>query len=119
MPTAGRWRNCSSRLHRRQRFGHRLRDTESGALTCIAYAPVENGTLTGCVDIRFPVCTTKETVLEQVQAALPRDSSAGADSGDPHHTRKIPRLYRTCWRSTRSRPVHRAMHAIGGGTLCA
>ena len=46
-------------------------DTESGALTCIcSMLHVENGTLTGCVDIRFPVCTTKETVLEQVQAAF-------------------------------------------------
>ena len=46
-------------------------DTESGALTCIcSMLHVENGMLTGCVDIRFPVCTTKEAVLEQVQAAF-------------------------------------------------
>ncbi len=87
-------------------------DTESGALTCIcSMLHVENGTLTGCVDIRFPVCTTKETVLEQVQAAFAAKGIPvrGADSErSAPYPRKIPRLYRTCWRSTRSRPVHRA-----------
>ncbi len=66
-------------------------DTESGALTCIcSMLHVENGTLTGCVDIRFPVCTTKETVLEQVQAAFAAKGfqCEALIQSDPHHTPK-------------------------------
>ena len=51
---------------------------------------MENGTLTGCGDIRFPVCTTKETVLEQVQAAFAAKGfqCEALIQSDPHHTPK-------------------------------
>lgn len=66
-------------------------DTESGALTCIcSMLHVENGMLTGCVDIRFPVCTTKEAVLKQVQAAFAAKGfrCEARIQSDPHHTPK-------------------------------
>lgn len=51
---------------------------------------IENGMLTGCVDIRFPVCTTKEAVLEQVQAAFAAKGfrCEARIQSDPHHTPK-------------------------------
>ena len=46
--------------------------------------------LTGCVDIRFPISTTKEAVLEQVQAAFEAKGfqCEALIQSDPHHTPK-------------------------------
>ena len=66
-------------------------DTESGALTCIcSMLHAEHGMLTGCVDIRFPISTTKEAVLEQVQAAFEAKGfqCEALIQSDPHHTPK-------------------------------
>ena len=43
-------------------------DETSGALTCIcSMLTVEDGCMTGTVDIRFPLCTSKEALLQQLQ----------------------------------------------------
>ncbi len=46
-------------------------DKTSGALTCIcSQMQVQNGILTGMMDIRYPLCTTKETIFQTVQKRL-------------------------------------------------
>lgn len=44
---------------------------KSGALTCVlSTLHLENGTLSGTVDIRFPICTDLESVKSKLSAAL-------------------------------------------------
>lgn len=66
-------------------------DTESGALTCIcSMMHVQDSKLFGCVDIRFPISTTKEAVLKQVQDAFQSYgfTCRALIQSDPHHTPK-------------------------------
>jgi succinyl-diaminopimelate desuccinylase len=62
-------------------------DAESGALTCIcSMMEITDGMMEGTVDIRYPVCFTKEALLEKVQA---RFAEAGFSCvplivSDPH-----------------------------------
>lgn len=66
-------------------------DEASGALTCIcSMLSAQNGVLSGCMDIRFPVCVTKEALLERILAVLAANGFA-CDvliQSDPHHTPK-------------------------------
>lgn len=46
-------------------------DETSGALTCIcSQMQIQNGILTGMMDIRYPLCTTKEGIFQIVQERL-------------------------------------------------
>lgn len=52
-------------------LGIYCQDDESGELTCVlSMLTVERGRIEGCIDIRYPICTTKENLLEQIETAL-------------------------------------------------
>lgn len=62
-------------------------DETSGALTCIcSQMQIEDGQLSGMIDIRYPLCITKEAIFQTVQAAF---QTAGCScevvlQNDPH-----------------------------------
>lgn len=95
-------------------------DTESGALTCIcSMLHVERGICTGCVDIRFPICTTKEAVLQQVQSAFAAAGFACTPliQSDPHHTPEQSPLVQTLLQVYEAQTgTPGECIAIGGGT---
>jgi succinyl-diaminopimelate desuccinylase len=62
-------------------------DETSGALTCIcSQMQIEDGQLSGMIDIRYPLCTTKEAIFQTVQAAFQtaRCSCEVVLQNDPH-----------------------------------
>lgn len=52
-------------------LGIACEDTESGKLTCtLSMMKIKGGVLTGTVDIRYPLCTTKEQIEKAVRERL-------------------------------------------------
>lgn len=101
-------------------FGIACADAESGALTCVcSMLHLEDGQLQGCMDIRFPVCTTKEQIFAQVREKL---AQAGFScevliQSDPHHTPKeTPLVQQLLAVYTEQTGKPGECVAIGGGT---
>lgn len=95
-------------------------DAESGALTCICSTlHVRNGEIRGCVDIRFPICTTKEQLLQRIRQKF-QASGFSLEillQSDPHHTPKDTPLVKQLlevYEEQTGEPG--ACIAIGGGT---
>lgn len=95
-------------------------DAESGALTCVcSMLSIENGKLNGCVDIRFPICTTKEQVFDQVcrQFAAYGFQCNALIQSDPHHTPKNSPLVQDLLHVYEAQTGQKGeCLAIGGGT---
>ena len=100
--------------------GLKASDKRSGALTLVfSIFDMENGSCSGCIDVRFPVCLTLSDVEEAERSAL---GSAGCQfdgfmGDEPHITdensdfvRKLLTVYERCERE-KGRCI-----AIGGGT---
>lgn len=101
-------------------FGVACADEDSGALTCVCtQMQVQDGVLTGTIDIRYPICTTKEAVVKQVQDGL---HAAGFDSNaviqtDPHAVSKDSPFVQTLLRVYEEETGEKGeCIAIGGGT---
>lgn len=68
-------------------LGIACEDAESGALTCIcSQLEIQGDKWVGMIDIRYPICTTKEAIFQQVQKRL---QEAGCSckvliQNDPH-----------------------------------
>ncbi len=80
---------------------------------------VERGICTGCVDIRFPICTTKEAILQQVQSAFAAAGFACTPliQSDPHHTPEQSPLVQTLLQVYEAQTgTPGECIAIGGGT---
>ncbi|WP_295217950.1 M20/M25/M40 family metallo-hydrolase [Ruminococcus sp.] len=95
-------------------------DEESGTLTCVcSMLQIQHGQIHGCIDIRYPISVTKETVLQQVQnvfAAYGFQCEAQIQS-DPHHTPKDTPLVQdllAVYEEQTGQPG--TCIAIGGGT---
>lgn len=66
-------------------------DEESGALTCVcSMLHIQNHSIQGCVDIRFPISATKEQILSEVQRTFAAYgfSCDPLIQSNPHHTPK-------------------------------
>lgn len=95
-------------------------DAESGALTCVcSMLHVRDGEISGCVDIRFPVCTSKEQLLERIRQAF-QESGFSLEillQSDPHHTPKDTPLVKQLLEVYEEQTGEAgACIAIGGGT---
>lgn len=95
-------------------------DAESGALTCaLTMLHIQQGIWHGCIDIRFPICTTAETLIQQIRARL---AQAGFSmqvqiQSRPHHTPQDNPFVQTLlnvYTEQTGRPG--SCIAIGGGT---
>ena len=95
-------------------------DETSGALTCIcSMLKVEDGCMTGTVDIRFPLCTSKEALLQQLQErfAAYGFSCEALLASDPHcvpESDPFVQTLLTVYEAETGQPGQ--CLAIGGGT---
>lgn len=95
-------------------------DDASGALTCVcSMLQVRDHAITGCVDIRFPLCADCKTLLAQIRRVLAADSFSLAVllESDPHHTPKDTLLVQKLLAVYEAQTGKKgACIAIGGGT---
>lgn len=95
-------------------------DETSGALTCIcSQMQIQNGELTGMIDVRYPLCTTKEAVFQTVQERLQVAGFACeiVIQNDPHAVPEESELVQTLLRVYEEETGEKGKClAIGGGT---
>lgn len=101
-------------------FGIACSDETSGALTCIcSEMQIQNGILTSMMDIRYPLCTTKEGIFQIVQERL---QTAGfvceiVIQNDPHAVPEESDFVQTLLRVYEAETGEKGKClAIGGGT---
>lgn len=101
-------------------LGIACEDAESGALTCIcSQLEIQGDKWVGMMDIRYPICTTKEAIFQQVQKRL---KEAGCSckviiQNDPHVVPKESPFVQTLLRIYEEETGEKGeCIAIGGGT---
>ena len=101
-------------------LGIACEDAESGALTCIcSQLEIQGDKWVGMIDIRYPICTTKEAIFQQVQKRL---KEAGCSckviiQNDPHVVPKESPFVQTLLRIYEEETGEKGeCIAIGGGT---
>jgi succinyl-diaminopimelate desuccinylase len=101
-------------------LGIYAKDELSGEVTSVlSIASLENGVLTCKQDIRFPLCTTKDTTINQVENTM---QSFGYSTSillaeNPHHTDENSEFVKTLLRVYAEETGNESYcQAIGGGT---
>ena len=101
-------------------LGINCSDAISGTLTCVcSMLKMENNMIEGCIDIRFPICTTKEELLQKIKKAF---SAYGfycqvQIGSDPHYTPEDSPFIQTLLKVYEEQTGNPGTCiAIGGGT---
>lgn len=101
-------------------LGIACEDEESGRLTCVlSMINIRKGVITGTVDIRYPLCTTKEQLTNKIKERL---SEFGFDMNillatDPHKTPENSEFVQTLLSVYEDETGQKgSCIAIGGGT---